>query len=98
MVSTYPDALVIGTHPSEEGAGVRPVAEWTFVRWGVSISHGDLAVIKLTVYEFKYGGVLRGSGVELFVYGAAYHLEVAPLEFVCDEEPFVYRGVMEATE
>ncbi len=65
---------MIGTFPSDVGARVRPVAEWAFVRWGVSISHGDLAVIKLAVYEFKYGGALRGSGVELFVYGAAHHL------------------------
>ena len=80
---------MIGTLPSDVGAGVRPVAEWTFVRWGVSISHGDLAVIKLTVYEFKYGGALRRSGVELFVYGAADHLEAGPFEFVRDEEPSV---------
>ena len=65
---------MIGTLPSDVGASVRPVAEWAFVRWGVSISHGDLAVIKLTVYEFKYGSALCGSGVELFVYGPAYHL------------------------
>ncbi len=70
---------MIGTFPSDVGAGVRSVAEWTFVRRGVSISHGDLSVIKLTVYEFKYGGALRRSGVELFVYGAADHLEAAPL-------------------
>jgi hypothetical protein len=88
-MSSYPEALVIGALPRDVGAGVRPVAEWAFVRWGVSISHGDLAVIKLTVYEFKYGGALRGSGVELFVYGAAYHLEAGPLEFVCNEEPSV---------
>ena len=41
---------------------------------GVSISHDDLAVIKLAVYEFKYDGALHRSGVELFVYGAAHHL------------------------
>ena len=75
--------------PSDVGAGVRHVAEWTFVRWGVSISHGDLAVIKLTVYEFKYGGTLRGSGVDFFFNGAAHHLKAGPLEFVCDEEPSV---------
>ena len=56
------------------GAGVRPVAEWAFVRWGVSTSPGDFAVVKLAVYEFKQGGALLGSGVELFVYGPAYHL------------------------
>ena len=75
---------MIGTLPSDVGAGVRPVAEWTFVRWCVSISHGDLAIIKLTVYEFKYGGALRRSGVELFVYSAAHYLEAGSLEFVCD--------------
>ena len=65
------------------------MAEWAFVRWGVSISHGDLAVIKLAVYEFKYCGALHGSGVELFVHGAAHHLQAGPLEFVCHEEPSV---------
>ena len=80
---------MVGTLSSNVGAGVRYVADWTFVRLGVSMSHGELAVVKLTVYEFKYGGALRGSGVEFFVYGAADHLEAGPLEFVRDEEPSV---------
>ena len=45
--------------------------------------------MKLPIYEFKYDGALHRSGVELFVYGAAHHLQAGPLEFVCHEEPSV---------
>ncbi len=65
---------MVGTLPNDVGAGDRPVAEWAFVRGGVSISHGDLAVITLAVYEFNYGDVLHRSGVGLFMYGAAHPL------------------------
>ena len=75
---------MIGTFPSDVGAGVRLVAEWAFVRWGVSISHGNLAVIELAIYEFEYGYTVRRSGVEFFVYRAAHGLEAGSLEFVCD--------------
>ena len=70
--------------PSDVGAGFLPLAERTGVRWGVSISHGNLAVIELAIYEFKYGDTFRGNGVELFVYSAAHYLEAGSLEFVCD--------------
>ncbi len=74
VVSSYPESFVVGTLPNDACAEVKPVAEWAFVRGGVSISHGDLAVIKMAVYEFNYGGALHRSRVELFVYGAAHHL------------------------
>jgi hypothetical protein len=50
------------------------VAEWAFVRWGVSISHGDFAVIELVVYEIKEGGALLRNGVELFVKSLSHRL------------------------
>ncbi len=65
---------MVWTFPSDVGAGVRPVAERAGVRWGVSISQGNFAVVELAVYEFKYGGTLRRSGVEFFVDGAAHRL------------------------
>ncbi len=42
------------------------MAELALVRRGVSISHGDFAVIELAVYEFKEDGALLRSGVEFF--------------------------------
>ncbi len=50
VVSSYPESVVVGTLSNDVGAGVRHVAEWAFGRGGVSISHGDLAVLKLAVY------------------------------------------------
>ncbi len=50
------------------------MAERASVRWGVSISHGNFAVVELAVYEFKYGGTFRRVGVEFFVDGAAHRL------------------------
>ncbi len=75
---------MVRTPPSDVGAGVRPLAERTGVRWGVSISHGNLAVIELAIYECNYGDTLRRSGVEFLVYSAAHYLEAGSLEFVCD--------------
>ena len=89
IVSSYPEAFVVRTLPSDVGAGVLPMAERTCARWGVSISHGNLAVIELAIYEFKYGDTFRRSGVELFVYSAAHYLEAGSLEFVRDQEPSV---------
>ncbi len=65
---------MVGTLPSDVGAKVRHVAEWAFGHGGVSISHGDLAVIELAVCEFNYGDAIHRSGFELFMYGAAYPL------------------------
>ena len=62
-----PQALVLGTFPCD-------VAEWAFVRGGLSVSHGYFAVIKLVVYEFLEGGALFRIGFELFVNGSAYRL------------------------
>ena len=84
IVSSYPEAFVVRTLPSDVGARVLPLAERTGVRWGVSISHGNLAVIELAIYEFEYGYAVRRSGVEFFVYRAAHCLEAGSLEFVCD--------------
>ena len=75
---------MVWTLPSDVGAGVLPLAERACVRWSVSISHGNLAVIELAIYEFEYGDTFRRSGVELFVYSAAHYLETGSLEFVCD--------------
>ena len=47
-----PQILVFGTFPCDMGARVWLVAEWTFVRRGVSVSHGYFAVIELVVYAF----------------------------------------------
>ncbi len=74
VVSSYPESVVVRTLPNDVGVGVRSVAEWAFGREGVSISYGDLAVIKLSVYEFNYGDTLPRSGVELFMYAAAHPL------------------------
>ncbi len=55
------------------------MAEWTSVRWGVSISHGNLAVIELAVYEFKYGDTLRRIGVEFLCMARPTICRRAPL-------------------
>ena len=47
-----PQTLVFGTFPCDVSARVWLVAEWAFVRGGVSVSHGYFAVTELAVYEF----------------------------------------------
>ena len=55
IVPSDPKTFVVGTFPCDVGVGVGLVAEWAFVRRGVSISLGDFAVVYLAVYEFEQG-------------------------------------------
>jgi hypothetical protein len=70
------------------------VTDRALICWGVTISHGQFAVIELPVYELRKGGPLSGAIGELLVKRPAHGFRAGPFRLTGDDETPIKRGVM----
>jgi hypothetical protein len=98
VVAANAHGYVVRAFTRNMGTRVRHVTKRALVCWGVAISHGQCAVIELSVYDLEKGGPLPGVMIELIVKRMAHSFRAGPFCFTDDDETHIKRGVMYATE
>jgi hypothetical protein len=98
IVAANAQSFVVRAFSSYVRARVWFVAEWTLICWGVAISLGELAIVKLSVYELQKGCSLPRVVYELLLKQFAYSVRSGPLLLTGEDEAPVNGGVVEASE